>query len=238
MAFRHGLISFLIIIVASLVLITVGIVLLVKFGNGFNAEMGLSILLISVGIIMILFSKKMCIRNVRLKEKLDIVPMKELQISENVQSFKDIMESIETFTSLEVNTSNGINTVVPVKRTDGVVEMLTGIDNKGSRLEVQICVFDSVENACKTYDFYYKIYRKNYGIMESNETQDNRYFSTYINQLRASPESLYELMDSYMVYLYFQKSNIVISFWEMRGQSESKIEKYINLLANRLSKLE
>ncbi len=73
--------------------------------------------------------------------------------------------------------------------------------------------------------------------MESSGNQSNRYFATYINQLRASPESLYELMDSYMTYLYFQKNNIVISFWEMRGQSESKIEQYISLLASRLSKL-
>ncbi len=179
----------------------------------------------------------MCIRNVRLKENIDTTPMKELHISSNIKSFKDIMEGIESFSSFEVNTYGGINTAVPVKRSDGVVEMLTGIDNKGSRLEVQVCVFDSVENACKTYEFYYKSYGKDYGIMESIGTQSDRYFATYINQLRASPESLYELMDSYMTYLYFQKNNIVISFWEMRGQSESKMDQYINLLANRLSKL-
>jgi len=83
MAFRHGLISFLIIIVTSLILITTGIILLIKFRNGFNAVMVLSILLISVGIIMIIFSKKMCIRNVILKEeKIDIMPMKEANKSE------------------------------------------------------------------------------------------------------------------------------------------------------------
>ncbi len=158
MVFRNGLISFLIIIVTSLILITVGIILLVKFRNGFNAVRGISILLILIGLIMILFSKKMCIRNVRLKENIDTTPMKELQISSNIKGFKDIMEGIESFNSFEVNTSGGINTAVPVKRSDGVVEMLTGIDNKGSRLEVQVCVFDSVENACKTYEFYHKSY--------------------------------------------------------------------------------
>ncbi|MDP4182322.1 MAG: hypothetical protein Q8942_14685 [Bacillota bacterium] len=84
MAFQKGLISFLIIIFTSLILITVGIVLFVKFRNGFNAVRGLSILLILIGIIMILFSKKMCARNARLKGNIDVTPMKELQISSNI----------------------------------------------------------------------------------------------------------------------------------------------------------
>ncbi|KNY30500.1 hypothetical protein [Pseudobacteroides cellulosolvens] len=231
MAFRHGLISFLIIIVTSLILIIVGIVLLVKFRNGFNAVRGLSILLILIGIIMILFSKKVCIRNVRLKGNIDVKPLSEMHISQNVQSIKGIMEDIESFKELKVNTTNGVNNA-------GITEMLTGTDDKGSHLEVKILVFDSVESAFKSYNSRYKSYGKDYGIMEKGGTESDRYFITYINQLRASPESLYELMDSYMTYLYFQKNNIVISLREMRGQSESKIEKYIQLMANRLSKLE
>ena len=231
MAFRHGLISFLIIIVTSLILITVGIVLLVKFRNGFNAVRGLSILLILIGIIMMLFSKKMCIRNVRLKGNIVVTPLSEMHISHNVKSIKGILEDIESLKEFKVSTTNGVNNA-------GITEMLTGTDDKGSRLEVKILVFDSVESAFKSYNSRYKSYGKDYGIMEKGGAESDRYFITYVNQLRASPESLYELTDSYMTYLYFQKNNIVISLWEMRGQSESKIEQYINLLANRLSKLD
>ena len=58
MVFRHGLISFLIIIVTSLILIMIGIVLLAKYRNGVNIVRVLNVLLILVGLIIILFSKK------------------------------------------------------------------------------------------------------------------------------------------------------------------------------------
>lgn len=239
MAFRHGLISFLIIIVTALILITAGIILFVKFRNGFNTIRVFSIILILIGIIMMLFSKKVCIRNVRLKEDIAITPIKELQISENIKSLKDIMEGIESFNSFNVNTSSGVNTAVPVKRTDGIVEMLTGIDSKGSHLEIKTYIYDSIQNACNSYDSDYRYYGKHYGIMESSGTKDKRYFITYKNQLRASPESLYELMDSYMTYVYFQKGNVIIELREDRDEDhKSKMESYINLLAKSLSKLE
>ncbi len=165
--------------------------------------------------------------------------MKELQIFANVKSFKDIMEGIESFNSFKVNTSNGINTAMPVKRTDGIVEMLTGTDSKGSHLEVRVYVFDSIDNAYRSYNSNYKYYGKDYGIMDSGGIESNRYFITYKNQLRASPESLYELMDSYMMYVYFQKNNVTIMISELRRAGyDSKMESYIKLLANRLSKLD
>jgi len=218
-------------IVTSLILIMIGIVLLAKYRNGVNIVRVLNVLLILVGLIIILFSKKICLRNVRLKGDIVMTPLSEIHISQNVESIKGVFEDIESLKDFKVSTTSGVNNA-------GITEMLTGTDDKGSHLEVKILVFDSAESAFKSYNSRYKSYSKDYGIMEKGGVENNRYFITYINQLRASPESLYELMDSYMVYLYFQKSNIVISFWEMRGQSESKIEKYINLLANRLSKLE
>ncbi len=239
MAFRHGLISFLIIIVTALILITAGIILFVKFRDGFNTVRVFSILLILIGIIMMLFSKKVCIRNVRLKEDIVITPMKELNIATDVKSLKDIMEGIESFNSFKISTSNGVNTAVPVKRTDGIVEMLTGTDSKGSHLEVRTFIYDSFNSACKSYDSDYKYYGKLYGIMESSGTINNRHFITYKNQLRASPESLYELMDSYMTYVYFQKGNVIIELREDRDEDhKSKMESYVNLLAKKLSKLE
>ena len=145
MAFRNGLINFLIVMVASLILIVVGIILFIIFNNGFNALRLTGILLILTATIMLLFSKKVCIRNVRLKENIVVTPMTELQISSNIESVKEIIESIKSFNSFEVNTVNGINTAVPVKRSDGIVEMLTAVDSKGSHLDIKVSVFDCVE---------------------------------------------------------------------------------------------
>jgi len=238
MVFRNGLISFLIVIVTALTLITVGIILLVKFKGGANTIMITSISMIVIGLIMILFSKKVCLGNIKLKENINLIPMKELQISSQVKSLKDNIGGIDSFSSFNVNTVDGVNTAVPVKRTDGIVEMLTGVDSKGSRLEIRTCVYDTFENACKSYNSDFKYHGKEQGILDSGGNESNRYFITYTNQLRASAESLYLLDESYITYVFFQKNNIIISLWEMRGQSESKIEKYIQLLADRLSKLE
>ncbi|HEY9061901.1 MAG TPA: hypothetical protein VIO64_15550 [Pseudobacteroides sp.] len=238
MAFRNGLISFLIVIVTSLITIAAGIILIVKFKNGFNALRLTGILLILIAVVMLLFSKKVCIRNVRLKENIVVTPMTNLQISSNIKSVKDIIESIESFSSFEVNTTNGVNTAVSVKRSDGIIEMLTGVDPKGAHLDIKVSVFDSVENACKSYNFNYKNYSKDYGIMNSSGTENDRYFVTYKNQLRSSAETMFQLTDTYVTYVFFQKGNMIIRLWETRDSGDSsKIDSYINLLSNKLSTL-
>ncbi|NLP14112.1 MAG: hypothetical protein GX383_06490 [Clostridium sp.] len=238
MAFRNGLINFLIVMVASLILIVVGIILFIIFNNGFNALRLTGILLILTATIMLLFSKKVCIRNVRLKENIVVTPMTELQISSNIESVKEIIESIKSFNSFEVNTVNGINTAVPVKRSDGIVEMLTAVDSKGSHLDIKVSVFDCVENACKSYEFHYKNYSKDYGIMNSGGTESDRYFVTYKNQLRSSAETMFQLTDIYITYVFFQKQNMIIRLWETRRSGySSKINDYIDLLSNKLSAL-
>jgi hypothetical protein len=241
MAFRNGLISFLIIVATAFILIVAGIIILVKFRNGFDKFGFLSILLILIGITMMFFSKKMCIKSARLKEKINVTPLAELRISSNIKSVQEIIESIETLSSFEVNTSNsyGASVEVAAKWKNGTVEMLKGTDTKSSHLELRTFVFDTVENACNSYVYKYKNYEKNYGIMESSGTDNNRYFVTYKNQSRSSAETMYQLMDSCTTYVYFQKNNLLIELWEdKRTADTSKMESYINLLAKRLSKLD
>lgn len=236
MVLKRGLVSFLIIILMSLIMIAGGMVIFIESRDGFNLITILGIVLVLVGMTIMFFSKRMCIRNVRLKGNINATPLSELHMSQDIKSLKDIMERIESFKKFTVNTAGGINTVVSVKRRDGIVEMLTGVDSEGSNLEVRTCVFDSIERASKSYEWKFVKLKKEYGVMKTSGTGSDRYFITYINQLRASAESLYELTDSYMTYVYFQKGNIIISLWEVRGKSESKIEQYIKLLSDRLEK--
>ncbi len=190
---------------------------------------------------MMFFSKKMCIKSARLKEKINVTPLAELRISSNIKSVQEIIESIETLSSFEVNTSNsyGVSAEVATKWKNGTVEMLKGTDTKSSHLELRTFVFDTVENACNSYADKYKNYGKNYGIMESSGTDNDRYFVTYKNQSRSSAETMYQLMDSCTTYVYFQKNNLLIELWEdKRTADTSKMESYINLLVKRLSKLD
>lgn len=149
------------------------------------------------------------------------------------------MESIESFDELEVNTIDGVNIAMPVRTTDGIVEMLTGVAPKGAYLMVNIYVYGSVKGANESYEHNYKNLGKDYGIMTSGGSNSDRYFVTYKNQLRLSGDALYLLTDQYVTYVYFQKRNMIIKLMETkRDDTDSKINDYIKLLSDKLSELE
>lgn len=235
MQFRNGVLSFLIIIVLSLALIIIGTIIFIKSKNIVNLTKILGISMVLIGVIMIILSKKVCFGYVKLKENIAAAPMLEAKIPSPVKSVKDVMKTI---TSLEFRDYGSVNSNGNSSQTDMITEILTGIDPKGSHLEVKVFVFGNEEDAYKSYNSEYKRYGKLYGVMDSGGTDKNRYFITYKNQIRSSAESMYQLIDTYVTYVFFQKGNLIIRLWETkRGDTGSKIGSYISLLSSKLATL-
>lgn len=99
MAFENGLISFLLIMIISFILTVIGIILLVIFKNKTNGLRFIDFLLISIAMIMILFSKKLCLDTVRVKETVDVAPMTELKFSSILKVLKRLWKALNHLTN-------------------------------------------------------------------------------------------------------------------------------------------
>jgi len=99
MAFENGLISFLLIMIISFILTVIGIILLVIFKNKTNGLRFIDFLLISIAMIMILFSKKLCLDTVRVKETVDVAPMTELKFSSILKVLKRLWKASNHLTN-------------------------------------------------------------------------------------------------------------------------------------------
>ncbi|NLM49001.1 MAG: hypothetical protein GX198_09465 [Epulopiscium sp.] len=99
MAFENGLFSFLLIMIISFILTVIGIILLVIFKNKTNGLRFIDFLLISIAMIMILFSKKLCLDTVRVKETVDVAPMTELKFSSILKVLKRLWKASNHLTN-------------------------------------------------------------------------------------------------------------------------------------------
>ncbi|HOQ17284.1 MAG TPA: hypothetical protein PLC16_02890 [Defluviitaleaceae bacterium] len=99
MAFENGLFSFLLIMIISFILTVIGIILLVIFKNKTNGLRFIGFLLISIAMIMILFSKKLCLDTVRVKETVDVAPMTELKFSSILKVLKRLWKALNHLTN-------------------------------------------------------------------------------------------------------------------------------------------
>lgn len=99
MAFENGLFSFLLIMIISFILTVIGIILLVIFKNKTNGLRFIDFLLISIAMIMILFSKKLCLDTVRVKETVDVAPMTELKFSSILKVLKRLWKALNHLTN-------------------------------------------------------------------------------------------------------------------------------------------
>lgn len=233
MQFRNGILSFVIIIALSLALIIIGIILFAKSKNTISGIKISSILMIVIGIIVMLLSKKVCFGYVKIKENISVTQMMQAKTPSYVKSVKEVMKTID---SLKFNDYG--KSYENASESDRIMEILTGNDSKGANLEVKVMVFGNEQEAYNSFDSECNHYGNKYGVLDSGGTEYNRYFVTYKNQIRSSAESFYQLIDTYVTYVFFQKGNMIIRLWETKDSGDSsKINNYINLLSNKLATL-
>jgi hypothetical protein len=263
--FRTGGFHLLIAIIITIALFKIGKSLKEKNIERNSPGRIIGISLIVFSIVSLPISCILSLGPIKHKQEIDVKPITDLQLSNNVDSLIEILRSLSSteidagqynigsisdhLLAAESNKPNKPFNNMRIEVEDGIKKD-TGDSAFGGIKEKMVCNSSNVEMTVILFyglgsarEYYESEIRSgsgyNYGICKKGGSKDNRYFYTFLNQSREDSGGCWTLTNQFTSITVFQKENIMIKLQEgTDDKNDRHTNEYIKVVAESLKKLE